>query len=301
LGEKFALTYAVMLNSIDRRPAADLADVLLAIQGDSRVVTEAGTNVIQMPHTATDGVMMVQRSAFRMAERGPFKGKVKVPSQQYLFALGYTALRSGKFAEAVQRFDTMAEFYPIEGVYTSDIAPYSLAYFAWASAKTGDKLGFERFLSGLPESHRRFDYHLGMAFFSGVRGDVEASTAHLESALNKRPFTEHRPIFTEYQWAEACEWLFEATRNVKYRDMAIKWAKVNQTLQPMYAWAYTMEAKLTTSDEDRIRALGFALYLDPLSERIAKFSESDRQRAKTWFTANDPFKPTANTDKKRKA
>ena len=69
----------------------------------------------------------------------------------------------------------------------------------------------------------------------------------------------------------------------------------------MYAWAYTMEAKLRTSDADRIRALGFALHLAPLSERIAKVPESTRQRATKWFAANNPFKPASRAGKKNKA
>jgi len=291
--EKFALAYAVMLSAIDRTPSADLPQVLTDIEGEPTTFSEPKTNTITMPHTHASAAMTVQRSAFRVAERGPFVARVGAPSQHVYFARAYVALRSGKFDEAVREFDAMAEFYPIEGDYLARIDPYALSYFAWASAKSGDNLRFEKFLNSLPDDKRGFDFHIAMAFFTGLRGDADSSVAHLNNAFNRRPFTERRPIFTEYQWAEACEWLFEATGKTQYRDMAIQWAKVNQKVQPMYAWAYAIEAKLTTSEVDRIRALGFALYLDPLSERIAKFSEPTRQRAQKSFAASNPFKPAA--------
>jgi hypothetical protein len=51
-----------------------------------------------------------------------------------------------------------------------------------------------------------------------------------------------------------------------------------------------MEAKLAKSAADRTRALGFALHLDPDSERIAKIPEAQKTAAKAWFEKNNPFR-----------
>jgi hypothetical protein len=103
----------------------------------------------------------------------------------------------------------------------------------------------------------------------------------------------------EYQWAEACEWLFEATKDARYRDMALKLAKVNQRTMPFDAWAYAMEVRLTSNKADRKRALGFALYLDPASERLAAIPEKEKAEARAWFAKNNPFKAPAPGGKGR--
>src|SRR5262249_29363964 len=158
----------------------------------------------------------------------------------------------------------MAQLYSIEGRFLDGYSTYALAYFAWSSAKAGDPYKLEAFLDRLQDNkYVRFDRSLAKAFFSGLRGDADTAIAALNRAYDNRPYTLERPIFTEYQWAEACAWLFEATGNAKYRELALKWAKANQAIQPFVAWPYTMEVKLTRSPKERQRALGFALYLDP--------------------------------------
>lgn len=289
--QKFALTYAVMLNTMDRMPSPDLPDVLVEIEGDPvNVVDALVVNAVSVARKDVDSMSPVYRSPFRRADRPQLTPGTKVASQHVFFARGYVALRAGKFDDAVRHFDAMADYYPVEGQILSGVDTYALPYFAWAAAKTGDAPGLEKFLGTLPNETRGFDYYLALAFFTGLRGETATAVAHLESAFNNRPFTEHRPIFTEYQWAEACEWLYTATGEAKYRDMAIRGAKANQKVQPMYSWAYTMEASLTRSAADRNRALGFALHLDPLSERIARFSQADREKATKWYAANNPFK-----------
>jgi len=123
-----------------------------------------------------------------------------------------------------------------------------------------------------------------------LRGESDAAIAHLKRAFNNRPYTDKRPILTEYQWAEACEWLFEATKDTRYRDLALDWARVNQKIQPMFSWPYALEYKLSAPGEQRNRALAMTLYLDPGSERIKSASDAERSKAKAWFAAHNPFK-----------
>jgi len=51
---------------------------------------------------------------------------------------------------------------------------------------------------------------------AGLAGKTADSLRSLKVALHRRPFTVSRRSITEYQFAEICEWLYEATRNPKY-------------------------------------------------------------------------------------
>jgi hypothetical protein len=290
--DRHALRLAIQQSSVGRAPAADLGATLRAIEGAPVAEaerTQDGKGALLVPHSMSDGNMILRRSQFRLSERTPLKEGERVASHFVLFGDAYVALRGGDYAAAVEKFDTMAAYYPIEGQVGFDA--YALPYFAWASARSGDKLGLEAFVRGQNPRAFAFDRDLALAFFSGLKGDHEAALAHLKHAFDVRPHTERRPIPTEYQWAEACEWLFEATKERRYLDVALRWARVHQRIQPMMSWAYAMEAKHAADGAERLRALGIALYLDPRSERIAGLPEDLKRRARQDFERNNPFDP----------
>jgi len=297
--DRFALRLAIMQNSVDRAPAADLAETMRQIEGTPTARVEG--RALSMPHPLGGGRMMVQPSQFRAAARGEsaLTHGQPVASQYVLFAEAYAALRNGDFAGAIEKFDVMATYYPIEGQSLTQIDPYALAYFAWAAARSGDRLGLESFIGSLPREEREFDVSLASAFFAGLRGEHAEALRHLKRAFDNRPGTEKRPIPTEFQWAEACEWLSEATGNRQYLELALEWARVHQRLQPMMAWAYAFEARHSSKESDRIRALGIALHLDPNSERIAGLPEGLKNGARLWFERHTPFDlQRANTARK---
>ena len=292
---RFALAEAVMLNAIDRAPAGDLVESMKAIEGMPLAAFTGGSaqQAVLIPHPTepASGRAGIFRSA--LPEAGPtgYKEGDPVPSHLVMFADAYVDLRRGDHAGAVKKFYAMAQLYAIEGRDLDSYSTYALPYFAWSSAKAGDPYKLEAFLDRLPDSkEHRFDRSLAKAFFAGLRGETAAAIAALNRAYDNRPYTLSRPIFTEYQWAEACAWLFEATHITKYRDLALKWARANQVIQPFVAWPYTMEVKLTKSPQERQRALGFALYLDAGSERIADISEAEKRAARSRFEAINPFK-----------
>jgi len=297
--DKRALRLAIMQSSVDRTPSSDLVEVMRSIAGPPVVKTESsqdGKGALLAPSSRTSGDMFVSRSRFRLSQRPAFKGNERVPSDFVLFADAYLALRRGDHASAVEKFDAMATYYPIEGdPAIGGFDSYALAYFAWVSARSGDTLALESFVRGLnPERlpfDKRFDRSIALAFFAGLRGEHETALGELKRAFDTRPNTERRPVPTEFQWAEACEWLFEATKDRRYIDLALPWARVHQRIQPMMAWAYAFEAKHTKNEQDRIRALGVALYLDPNSERIARFLGSVKSEARQHFERNNPFDP----------
>ena len=145
---------------------------------------------------------------------------------------------------------------------------YLLPYYAYASAKSGETESVRQLLDRIPRERQRFDYHLARAVLAGIAGDADVSLKSLTSAKYRRPFTESRPSYTEYQFAELCEWLYESTRNAKYRELAVDWAKKNQTFQPWFAWAYAMEAKLSTDAQARGRAIAMTYTRQELGKAV---------------------------------
>jgi hypothetical protein len=74
-----------------------------------------------------------------------------------------------------------------------------------------------------------------------------------------------------------------------YRELALDWARKHQRIAPMYSWAYAIEAELAKTSAERLRALAITLYLDPNSERASRLPAAEREKAKQWLNANNPF------------
>ena len=293
-GTPYGIRVAIMQSAVDRTPADDFGATVRTLAG-APLVLSPGTSLAAPTAPGAprllDGRIFPPPSRFRFGLHKDIEQVREIYSPFVMFADAYALLRRGDFAGAVEKFDFMAAIYPIEGHPGVQLDGYALPYFAWASAQTGDSLGLERFLLSAPPQleSQRFDYELSLAFFAGRRGEHAVALKHLDNAFNQRPSTDARPIPTEYQWAEACEWLYQATNEKRYLDAALKWAKTHQRLQPMMAWAYAIEAKYTTNEAERVRALAIAQYLDPLSERIAGVDANLKARAKAWLAANNPF------------
>ncbi len=296
--ERSALATAVLLNTVDRKPAQDLVDVLRLIEGEPRAqVSTAGVHVPDVG----GGVTKKLPISILVAGRKLPEKSTPLESHLTLFADAYLSLRQGDYAQARTRFERMANFYPIEQVIYhghKTVYSYTLSYFAMAAAKSGDPNAIEKSLRNrnpifkndeASNNNMRFDHYLALGIFSALRAEHEKAIAELKEAFNTRPHTERRPIYTEYQWAEVCEWLFLETKDQRYRELVLPWLKAHQKMQPMHAWAYAMEAKLTTSEKDRQRALGLALYLDPLSERANEFSAAVRAKAIESVKSTNPF------------
>jgi hypothetical protein len=165
----------------------------------------------------------------------------------------------------------------------------ALPYFAYAAAKTGDKVGLEKYLPKIQNSDQDFDAWLAHAFFAAVRHDADAAQKALLRARWVRPFTDFRPVMVEYQYAEACEIIGRETGDARFAQMALDWARRNQKMNPTHAWSYAMEAQYSAVSADRTRALAMALYLDPASPRIAGFEATRVAAARAWLKAHPPF------------
>jgi hypothetical protein len=169
-----------------------------------------------------------------------------------------------------------------------------LAYFAYVAARSGDPEKLEAYVESLNSAPHNeapsFDQLLAKAFFAGQRKDANAALKALTEARRLRPYTDDRPVITEYQYAEACEWLYQDTGDPRFVAELLDWARKQQTVQPILAWAYSMEYEYERPGAARTRALAMTEYLDPASLRITKASQAERAAAKAWLEEHPPFR-----------
>jgi hypothetical protein len=283
-GRQFAQYYAILFNATDRMPPADLASLIDQIEGEH--VNKMQGTVLMTPRGPGAHPQKAERPAlfrFATAKRPPDGALIR--SDLAMFAEAYVALRSGKFEQAASEFISMADYYDIQAGEDA----FALPYLAWAEAKSGDKDGFEATLlkqKGLDS----FDYWLSEAFFAGVRHQSDEADTALKHAFRIRPSSLYRPIQTQFQYAEACEWLYKETGELRFRDELTDWAKKWQKLRPADAWAYAMQYTYETDPEQRLRALAMTLYLDPTSPRIAAITREQRTHAQQWLRHQNPFR-----------
>jgi hypothetical protein len=284
---QFALGYALMWSSTDAVPPPDLGRLIDTLEGTPTArVAEDGSS-IRRPflHGKIEG--REETLAPSKLAGVPFKSLppgTPIRSSLAMFADGYVSLRIGMHAQAIQKFRAYVERYALSGVGAD---PYPLAYIAAASAATGDPFKLEKYL----ETTRRqdFDAWLAKAFFHAHRREMNDAETALKQAFQRRPHTDYRPILTEFQFAEACEWIYQITGDARFKNMLLDWSKRHQQIQPTHAWAYAMQYTHEIDPAARQRALGMTLYLDPKSWRIAKAKAGEVAQARGWLQGNNPF------------
>ena len=82
---------------------------------------------------------------------------------------------------------------------------------------------------------------------------------------------------------------YESTKNARYRELALEWARASQTTQPWQAWPYAVYAKLSQDGQDRRRAIAMAYYLDRNSVRLNTIPKREIERAVKEFGRRNPF------------
>jgi hypothetical protein len=279
--QHFAAFYAILWTATDRLPPRDLGDLVDKLEGTNKSRIDEDGITVMRPHPVTvTGFELVGASPFRAGKAPQLAPGTIVRSERAQFADAYATLRHGDYAGAVDRFIAMADRYPIEAL--------PLGYFAYAAAKTGDKVQLERYVDGMryPDGA---DYWLAKAFFAGVRKETDKAHAFMARALRSRSWNDYRPILVDYQYVEACEWLFKETQDERFIKMLLEWVRAHHKVLPADAWAYSVQFTYEKDPAERMRALAMTLYLDPASERIAKASAAEREAAKKWLSEHNPF------------
>ncbi len=283
-----AATYLLRDGITDRIPSKELGKSLTAME--LPIFRESGWVV---RHTAEgQSSSIVGPRGFRQMKADFAAQPVRIKSDIAYFAEAYRAIRMNDFTSAKSILQEASNLYEL----WQNENEYMLSYYAFASAKSGDKSDIEKYLAEYEETQKGFDYYLAKAVLAGTGGRTEESLNYLKTALYRRPFTEDRPIQTEYQYAEICEWLYEATGKQKFKEEAIDWAKKNQRFQPWFAWSYAMEAKLADSSISRNRAIAMAFYLDPQSDRLGHVPKKEIDLALKQFRDKNPFLNLLNSN-----
>lgn len=287
--QQFAPYFAVLWYATDRDPPPDLGTLVEELQGPPVGHIDVDGVTLLVPHPLDPkGLMSVSASPFRANHRLKLPPDTPIKSDLAYFADAYAALRAGHYDTAVDRFAAMADHYPIEG--------YPLGYFAYAAAKSGDKQQLAKYLDTLKHDPG-FDYWLARAFFAGIGKDAQGARDALQLAIRKRPSTDYRPIMSEYQYAEACEWLYQETQDPRFVLDLLSWVRGIQVSQPTQAWPYAMEYSHAPQVAARTRALAMTRYLDPKSKRIQNASRDELRAADAWFRDNNPFRVAAHSSK----
>lgn len=210
------------------------------------------------------------------------------------YAQAHTALQAGRFQEAR---DVFWELHRLQGPPLI----YMLPAYAYAALRSNHGEAVAELLAGVPPQQEQFDYHLTKAIVDGVAGRREQAMQHLALALARRkPLDFWSPLSPEYAYAEACEWLFETTRDARYREAAVDWARKNEKFQPWASWPYAVEARWTSDKAARQRAIAMAHYLDPDSQRLKAIPKPEITQAIKAFAGRNPFrKPAARGPKER--
>jgi tetratricopeptide (TPR) repeat protein len=285
----YAGMYLLRAGVTDRIPTRGLASAIAAVE---RPVWKVEYTEGPVVRASVDGKIHrilnpTQGPPHSFLPPGVFDSVKKTPVKSDLvyFSEAYRAMRAGDFAGANRLFEEALALYDMR----DQELDYMLPYYAFAAAKSGASGSVSARLDRFDVAYQRLDYHLARAAVSGLAGKTAESLRNLKLALHRRPFTESRPLYTEYQLAEICEWLYEATRNEKYRDLAVSWAKSVQAFSPWFAWPYAMEAKLSTDKDERSRAIAMAYYLDKQSERLATVPKHEIDAAVKASTDGNPF------------
>lgn len=202
-------------------------------------------------------------------------------------AEGYLAFRTGDYATAVAKWNGIHQdlFNISMNRHSSldDVLPYlALSYARSGRTEEGEKVLQDHRIN-LGED---FDYLVGRALLDGIAGKHKEAAASLRLAFARYPGPQTRSFFPGYALLEACKILLRDSGNDSYRRLIEDFAGRLQLVVP-YSWAAAFEAKYARDAATRRVALAAAVILDPKSERISQFSESERAAAR-GAAAQDP-------------
>lgn len=286
-----AAVYLVRAGTTDRMPSAALAQSVAALAWPVWHLPKWHDLVVRELRSGREQRVVgpvPQRQSGSTLPIGVFAAQVKkepIKSDLVYFVEGYRALRAGKAATAYAILKEAATHYDMA---VNDLG-YLAPYYAFTAVEAGDASAVEKALDTFTPDQRSFDYFLARGVIAGLAGKSEESVRLLERARFERPSTEERPVYTEYEYAEIVEWLYRATHQTVYRNLALDWARKVATFTPWYAWPYAMQAELETDSALRRHAVAMTAYLDPGSERLAKLPKAEVTEATRAFAGLNPF------------
>jgi tetratricopeptide (TPR) repeat protein len=278
------------LNLMDREPDMDMVEVINSVDDLANYqITQGGYSIFNALGERLDRGSLLHTDV-RLQR---VKQSNSVPVSYYAtLANAYLLLQQKDYQGAWDAFEKRSTWY---GYIGSTYGKSLLSYLAWAGVKSGKEKKVVEFIERVQKEHQRynldksFDLELARAAVAAARSNHGAAVTHLKTAFTVIPQIGKRPQFPWYQLVELCEWLYEDSGYEPYRDLALSWSQKHQVIQPLFAWAYAVEARYTPDPQARIRALAFAQYLDIRSARISHFSKQEKTAAAKWMEENGGF------------
>ena len=212
------------------------------------------------------------------------------PNQYELFLRAYYNIRNQNYQFALDKFIEYDLYFPFNTGRKNNVLDVELlTYITRAAVKTNKSAEIKNYLDSEYVNHQSFDYFLSKAIIYSAEEKVQESIETLNKAFLRIPYTENRSIFPWYQLAEVCEWLFNETGDQRYIEMALQWMQDYQVIQPIYAWSYAFEAKYSSDELRKVRAIAIAEYLDPNSQWLSDVPNELKTKARKWMKNNNPF------------
>jgi tetratricopeptide (TPR) repeat protein len=285
----YAAVYVARFATTDRTPSPELSDELARMERPVWQLDGAQGAVVRPSLDGTRqevlGPVLVSGMP-GVLPIGQFtgSGKRQVKSDLVYFVDGYRALKSGDAAAARPLFEAASRLYDLAGEVS-----YMLPYYALAAGKQGDTSRVEAILARFGPDARGFDYQLARAVIDGVAGKTEIALKELALARLRRPNTDERVLITQYTYGEICAMLFAATRDTRFRDAALNWARVREKVEPWQSWSFALVASLTPDSKERQEAIAMTHYLDPKSEALTRFSQAEIDTAVAAYPGHGIF------------
>ncbi len=168
---------------------------------------------------------------------------------------------------------------------------HSILPTAWVLVENNDASLLEEMLDKARRVNWLMPHELASALLAGYQGNHDEALTHIDRARGFHLGTGDRWAFSPYLIAKALDILWEKTNDSRYREAALEWARSTQILHYGYAWAYSLEAKLSQDSSGRLEATRKALFLDPRSFWLASVPQNIVEQARELNDRSSPFEP----------
>lgn len=274
-----------LLCLMDRKPDNDMDEFIATVEDTSKY--KVADTVVYNPSGFVCGPSdVIWKRDERLARQKRYE---EVLPYHASFATGYTQLKLKHYDSALRYFSERGLFYDYNGTRNIALKPYMV----YAALKSHNDQLAKKILNGNIRNrivHRRkFFVLLSDAVYEGVNKNHDKAIELLDMAFAVTPWPMDYPMLPSYVMVEMCELLYEDNKDERYLQRAVKMAKAYQQRNPAMAWAYAVEALYSENESDRLKATGYALYLDPQSERISRISKKEKVRAAKWMKLHNPF------------
>lgn len=171
--------------------------------------------------------------------------------------------------------------------------PYATMGFIQHTEATPEMLEqFKKILEPKEGRSTNFQRSLALALISAYGRDKKMALKYLTDASDKRDsnYAKSRSPSPWYQLISTAQWLYDYTGDKDFLLFGLKWARRHQDIYPQTAWAYAFEARYSEDSQARVRAAGFAHYLDPGSLWLSQIPEQIRSQGVQWWEQQDILK-----------